>query len=339
MDERDLTRNSQDMGERCPTVDRPTTAAQNLTPIAALHRALDEKNLKNLPRITITSISKDDVMYQDPETLETVYHKCAKFSRLDDVEEVMRHCLKLDRSALFTPDRHGAPSFLVAICHSSNWFLSIFLLPKGLALRRPHRRLELLPMYGENNDDPLGLLEWMLSSNVVYAGTEFERGSGLLHIAVKARKPNVIRKLLRANRQRFFRDSRGKTCVDLALACKLYAPEVLSCFTSGGDVLLHLVDANSSTDPSVAEEILRILFENGADASYSSVDEFCCPLYLAIKSRNYGVANTLINHGAHVSGINFPNRYHDDDEATYLRRPFHEHRGKTCRSRGRKFQF
>ena len=251
MDERDLTRNSQDMDERCTTVDRPTTAAQNLTPIAALHRALDEKNLKNLPRITITSISKDDVMYQDPETLETVYHKCAKFSRLDDVKEVMRHCLKIDRSALFTPDRHGAPSFLVAICHSSNWFLSIFLL-------------------------------------------------------------------------RFFRDSRGKTCVDLALACKLYAPEVLSCFTSGGDVLLHLVDANSSTDPSVAEEILRILFENGADASYNSVDEFCCPLYLAIKSRNYGVANTLINHGAHVSGINFPNRYHDDDEATYLRRPFHE---------------
>ena len=306
-----------------------TLRGESLFVVQGLHKALDKKDMDDaiIKDVQVHTCLRDkDVSYQDPETLETVFHKCAKmpFSRL-----LQRHVislLSLNCGAVLQKDRHGAPPVLVAIYHGSVWLLETIWHEYAAEVNSDSSESLVLrePEVEEWLRVRLAILSLKLHQSVTYEGTVFNKGSNLLHMAVLAKKPDVIKFLLKIPSMQFRpfdKDESGNTPVNLAYARRHEVPDVLVSFTAYKGIISELLD-KANIDLVESLECLKHLLDVGADVNGTSPGaKGLMPLYIAARDGSEEAVSALIDRGADVNRRNAHTSYvrrYDLNNATAL---------------------
>ena len=106
---------------------------------------------------------------------------------------------------------------------------------------------------------------WRLKNPITYNGITFTAGSTLLHAAVQANKPDVIKFLLGRRVSLLCKDADGRTAVDMAVELKDHAPDALNALTSYDTIIIRVLHEffDHDLDNDVCVCVERLL-EHGA---------------------------------------------------------------------------
>ena len=198
-----------------------------------VHAALDNNDIAAIyTGRALELIPLNIINYRQPGTGETVFHKIAKLPYSYKLLRLLYICDKPGRDDIFLSDNNCASPMLVAVCHNRIWFLDYMRERRSYDFcvwKTPYRNLSVEPVTRNtcHKREP-----------VTCNGISFTAGSTLLHAAVRANKPDVIKLLLEYPDGILHKDADGRNAIVLALTFRDVAPDVLDAFTSN-DAILH----------------------------------------------------------------------------------------------------